>query len=228
MKTRPEYKQRPGQSRLARRQDRSLYGAVTFDLRGLRNVVPDRIRVVLPYSESLNRAPAATSEDYQWNLNSLFDPNRTGTGHQPLGNDQWAAFYNRYRVLSTFVRVTYNNVSSGTCNCVIAATNSTTNLTFLAAMEQPYSRTALLSPATGSRDAVVLREKFDLARVNGMTGPQYMYSDLVEATFGTTPTENIILHTVVESISGINVVYTVQVYLEYYVELWDPLELTES
>jgi len=31
-------------------------------------------------------------------LNSLFDPDFTATGHQPLGFDQWAQFYNHYVV----------------------------------------------------------------------------------------------------------------------------------
>jgi hypothetical protein len=35
---------------------------------------------------------------YIWRLNSLFDPDYSGTGHQPLGFDQWAAFYGSYTV----------------------------------------------------------------------------------------------------------------------------------
>jgi hypothetical protein len=35
---------------------------------------------------------------YQYRLNSCFDPDFTGTGHQPMGFDQWAAYYNHYVV----------------------------------------------------------------------------------------------------------------------------------
>jgi hypothetical protein len=35
---------------------------------------------------------------YQYRLNSAYDPDFTGTGHQPLGFDQWAAYYNHYVV----------------------------------------------------------------------------------------------------------------------------------
>jgi hypothetical protein len=37
---------------------------------------------------------------YQFRLNSAFDPNYTEAGHQPLGFDQWSAFYNHYVVES--------------------------------------------------------------------------------------------------------------------------------
>lgn len=35
---------------------------------------------------------------YQFKLNDAYDPNYTGTGHQPMGYDQWALFYNHYVV----------------------------------------------------------------------------------------------------------------------------------
>ena len=34
-------------------------------------------------------------------MNSLFDPDQTGTGHQPYYFDQFAALYNRYTVLGS-------------------------------------------------------------------------------------------------------------------------------
>jgi hypothetical protein len=37
---------------------------------------------------------------YSFRLNSPFDPNYTASGHQPMGFDQWAAFYNHYVVES--------------------------------------------------------------------------------------------------------------------------------
>lgn len=43
---------------------------------------------------------------------SLFDPDRTGVGHQPLFFDEMAAIYNQYRVLGAKCRVRFVN----TCN----------------------------------------------------------------------------------------------------------------
>ena len=41
-------------------------------------------------------------------MNSLFDPNRTGTGHQPYGFDQLSTFYNRYYVTGSKMTVTFS------------------------------------------------------------------------------------------------------------------------
>lgn len=35
---------------------------------------------------------------HQFSLNSLFDPDQTGVGHQPRTYDEWSAFYKSYRV----------------------------------------------------------------------------------------------------------------------------------
>lgn len=43
---------------------------------------------------------------------SLFDPDRTGTGHQPLFFDEMAAIYNQYRVLGAKCRVRFVNMSN--------------------------------------------------------------------------------------------------------------------
>ena len=36
----------------------------------------------------------------RFNLNNIYDPDRTGVGHQPYGYDQLGAIYNRYRVIA--------------------------------------------------------------------------------------------------------------------------------
>ena len=39
--------------------------------------------------------------------NSIFDPDVSGGGHQPRGHDQMAAYYDKYRVLSCKVKITF-------------------------------------------------------------------------------------------------------------------------
>lgn len=53
----------------------------------------------LVYNSAAITLTSTTAEVfYQFNLNSIFDPNRTGAGHQPMGRDQFALLYNTYRV----------------------------------------------------------------------------------------------------------------------------------
>lgn len=40
---------------------------------------------------------------FRWN--SIYDPDATGTGHQPMGYVEWATFYNHYTVLGAKIRI---------------------------------------------------------------------------------------------------------------------------
>lgn len=44
---------------------------------------------------------------HAFRANSIFDPDVTGVGHQPLGRDQWFDFYNHYRVVKSRMAVEY-------------------------------------------------------------------------------------------------------------------------
>ena len=61
---------------------------------------PDSISVELPYVSALTLAtPAAFSMTNQiWRMNSVYDPDYSGAGHQPQGFDEYALLYASYRV----------------------------------------------------------------------------------------------------------------------------------
>jgi hypothetical protein len=190
--------------------------------------VPAGIIITLPYVEALNNTPGTFFQDYQWNLNSIFDPNLTGTGHQPLGYDQWSAFYGRYRVLSVRVQFTAVNFSTvDTLRVLMAATNSITALDTINAPEQPNAIATVLS-IKGGNDVVTLDRTYDLPVVNGRTLSEYRGSDTTQSAFGTSPTERLILHCFLATITGGNVTAQTETRMWYTVELFDPLELTES
>lgn len=50
---------------------------------------------------------AATVDKYIYRANSIFDPNYTGGGHQPLWRDNYASIYNQYVVLGSKVTVKF-------------------------------------------------------------------------------------------------------------------------
>ncbi len=45
--------------------------------------------------------------NYLFRCNSIFDPNQSGTGHQPMGHDQYANFYKRYTVVGSKITVRF-------------------------------------------------------------------------------------------------------------------------
>ncbi len=74
----------------------------------------------LPYFEpgfSL-AGTAGVIQQYAFTANGLYDPNITGTGHQPLGFDTMMLYYEQYTVLRS--RITINFAGNGTQPCTVA------------------------------------------------------------------------------------------------------------
>jgi len=85
-----------------------IYGALAF--------VPPILRAQFPYNDNLNFAAGTGLNTYLYNSNNMYDPNYTGTGHQPRGWDQATAYYKYYRVKSVTmnVRATWNGIADST------------------------------------------------------------------------------------------------------------------
>lgn len=65
----------------------------------------------LKYVETFALDPAASSvgASYIFRAADIFDPNYTGTGHQPLAHDTWAVIYQSYDVIKSTCKFTYTN-----------------------------------------------------------------------------------------------------------------------
>lgn len=64
-------------------------------------------------SQSMD-APINSTAVHTFRANSLYDPDYTILGHQPMGFDQWAAFYNKYVVVSCKITCTFTHNPTGT------------------------------------------------------------------------------------------------------------------
>jgi len=66
--------------------------------------INDRTIVKLRYVESLALdAGIGTHAYHTWRVNSIYDPNFSGPGHQPMGHDFYTQAYERYTVLGAKV-----------------------------------------------------------------------------------------------------------------------------
>ena len=105
--------------------------------------------VRLTYTDALNLTvlSAAGYALYTWRTNSIYDPDYTGTGHQPLMRDLWASQYDYYTVLACHYKIelyncsgrdpiTYTAVgtSAQSVNSVVATILPTTNVSDITAM----------------------------------------------------------------------------------------------
>ena len=69
----------------------------------------EEVVVKLPYIDTFTtfqaQSASTTGSVYQYKVNSMWDPDLTGTGHQPLGRDTWSSIYNYYKVLECNITV---------------------------------------------------------------------------------------------------------------------------
>lgn len=186
------------------------------------------MRTWLRYAEAITGLGGApTVFDYQFRLNSLFDPNFTGAGHQPRGFDQLAALYGRYRVYRARARVIYQLEQSGIANVVatiFASNSSSSSAAYNDAAEQPFSSTRGLS----EYEHADIRLNVDLAKVNGKTWEAYASDDTTQADVGSSPTEIINLHVTAASPSASSITVSISVILDYDVEFSDLKQLASS
>ena len=196
--------------------------------------ISPRIRTVLKYNESKSiTSTAGIVNDYQFRLNSIFDPDYTGGGHQPLGRDQLAGLYNRYRVDKVAVSVTFHKNSESACiGHAICANNSSTGFTnpWNAITEQSNVSWKVDSASTaGSVSKVTLKRVFHLNKVTGVSLGKYRDDDRYQADIASNPAEEIMLHIcncdILEASSSNTIM---QVNLRYYVEFFDPHVVAQS
>lgn len=157
----------------------------------LGTIVPDRVLVAMPYGEMIERTPGAATDFYTFNLNSTFDPDRTGVGHQPLGRDQFAGvLYNRYRVHSVSIQVSFSNIMAAATPCLhyLYLSNGYNLSSITDALEQPYTFTFVQGdPNYGFPGK--LKASVNIWDLWGKTKEQYLSDDTTAALFGASPSE---------------------------------------
>lgn len=63
------------------------------------SLISHKLRTKLTYVDTKTVSPGTTSIHHTFRLDSIFDPDFTGVGHQPAFHDQWANLYSKYRVI---------------------------------------------------------------------------------------------------------------------------------
>lgn len=111
----------------------------------LRTGFPKSTTVKLKYVDYCSLNPSIGAYTYHaFSANSLYDPNRTSTGHQPMGFDQWSAFYNHYVVISSKITFKVFYSSGSTDNGQVVGVFLNDDVTGPASisdiMEQPLSK----------------------------------------------------------------------------------------
>ena len=188
---------------------------------------PTRMVATLKYVETVSVTNSLTGvSSFNIACNSIYDPNLSGTGHQPYGHDTYATIYNQYTVLNSKIKV---KPALGTSTAALnwgVGIEDTVISTFAADtwMERPTyvhrKHTTAYSP-----DAKELSLTWNRAK---RFPREDLYRNL-SAAFGANPSELEVFNIVLQSFSGaaLGTIYlTVEV--EYTVEMYELQALASS
>lgn len=164
------------------------------------------------------------------NLNSVFDPDRTGTGHQPYLFDYMATNYNRYRVLKTRWKISFGS-GVVTYNWVVLPTNGllataiTTQATFEQACELPFAKDGVQSngaPASKCSGSISLN------LLNGCRVVEYLADDRFESQVASSPTELMVLNVAILNSDTVSIIPVYKIDVFYEVDFHDPIIQAQS
>lgn len=163
--------------------------------------------------------------NYRFNLNSIFDPNRTGTGFQPYSHDTLQTLYNRYRVIKcSYVITGYSGTTA--IRVVALPANEEVSVSSLSdAVTHPRSKFIIQYPGGNTNK---LKGSVHLPSLVGRSKAQYMADDRYQAQFGASPAELAVLNIFGGGVDngGTDIQITIQ--MTYTVEVFDVKNLTQS
>lgn len=164
-------------------------------------------------------------------LSGLYDPNITGTGHQPMGFDQMMTFYEHYHVLRCKVKVTFMCRSSAGHGQVALKVTPDTAL--------PASGTDLVEEGRAITDSVggdnfqaqgtrTLGMVVDVPGVNGLNRANFLADPDLRGTISSNPAEQTYLQICLWSPSLDTMTVEWNLVLEYTAVFTEPRNLSAS
>lgn len=193
--------------------------------------VPTKRNVKLKYGALINKNDALAAVVHQiFRANSLFDPDFTGIGHQPMGFDQWSALYSRYRVNAAKIEVTW------------VQSNTTEDAHFFAGIELAGTTTPRSDPEQIIESSQSVYAGLGNTSAGSATKTITMYVDLKKAfgvkdlsdhnysaTTGNNPTNQLYFQCSTFALSGASILeFFMITEITYYVTFFDPRELGAS
>lgn len=198
--------------------------------------IKPRMSCKLSYSDSITLTTGTAGiygSEQVYRLNSLFDPDLTSAGHQPLFFDQLSAMYNQYMVRGCKLELTFTDPSAD--GLEVAACIQNSRESYAIASKSPGTLgeqcMTVVKPLNNTGNQVTKIESYvDLRRVEGVTKTQFegnlsQYSAVTAAS----PTLTPYLRFAVASLratGGVTCVCNVR--LTYYCQFWDRLIPSQS
>jgi len=194
-------------------------------------IFPASVTKRLRYSTSVSLATTSgvITSTQVFRANDLFDPDFTGTGHQPMGFDQLMSFYNHFVVRRARITLLIRNTSdSQPTVCVRVDADSTALTTIDRIVEFGGCETIDLDTKLASGATKKLALSVDIAKMQGIK-PSALTADVnLRGTAAASPTEVTYFHITMWNTSGITGAATADVILEQVATFTEPRDLSAS
>jgi len=188
------------------------------------NPIPQRYICTMKYATTV---VTDLGGNYIMRLNSLYDPDQTGGGHQPYGYNTLESLYNRYRVINTSWRIQVpktNEIVQVGCLPGNGLGAGFSNFSLL--KETPRTRYFTQQPGG---QCLTLSGGVGIASIVGRTKSQYMADDRYQALVTSNPSEDADLVIMVANVLDVaqpNV--AINIIMEFTAEFFDVKQQVQS
>ena len=193
-------------------------------------LTPPRLQRTLRYSDHMFMTATSGAVTTQvFAANDCYDPDVTGTGHQPMGFDQMMLFYNHFTVIKSRIIVTFSNSSttpSAACIRQDAAASPITTISRVIEIGANVMCTLDSSAGFGANKTMELT--LDIPRLQGMTSSTIMADTSLRGSSAASPTELSYFHIQIWNAAGVTVASNIDVILEQTAVFSEPRDNGQS
>lgn len=172
---------------------------------------PPQMSFHLPWFDDVqtlsNGAGGLAGAESIYRLNSIFDPDYSGTGHVPLQYTQLAALYRKYRVTSTSIKVVARNSTINSAIVLVqvqdsASTQAVTGYLYRNVQERKGAAWIMPNVYTVESQPVEINHTVSMAALDGITYPKFVGNEDYDSLMTTNPTLQTFLRVAVADVGG--------------------------
>lgn len=184
----------------------------------------------LRYSTNIQLASTSGAvTSYVFAANGLFDPDVTGTGHQPMGFDEMMVYYNHYTVAQARLQAVCKCVSSTKMTVGIKYDGAATPVTVVDRLvEDGASVIEYLELGTTMGSTKRLEMGLDIARVQGISRKALTADTSLRGTSSANPSELSYFHVQVWDAAGQSGTVNIDIIIDFVAIFTEPRDATTS
>lgn len=210
---------------------RTMYRAGPSSFMSTPSGMPKTKRTTLRYCNQVQLvSTGGTLAEHFMSANSLFDPDTTGVGHQPMGFDQWSVLYNHYIVSGAKISVKKVATTLNNANPTVFGVYTTDDTTTLYTSWQEFSeakRGSVNVMTGGVTNASSSIGKFSAKRFFNITDVKDN-RDTIGASITASPSDGAYFSVWFQSLNLSNVTQDFLITVDYICDFSEPRDVAQS